>query len=566
MTIYSEHYKPNETPQSEQADAAQVKNSAGGFSFALDGWARLDRFLILGAEGGSYYASEKKLVRENAKAVQACLREDGPRTVERIAQISDAGRAPKNSPAIFALALASASPDAPTRKAAMRAIGRVCRTGTHLFEFVDTVRQFRGWSRGLRNAVGRWYTDRPADQLAYQLAKYQRRGSWSHRDILRLAHVTAADRATQAALRYVMAGPDGLGPREVKPSQTGLGLARSYGAMDPDAVPKLLSACEALRRLDRSEWGTACSMIVEHGLTHEMVPTEFLARPEVWEALLQRMPLTAMIRNLGRMTANGLLTPLSAAVQRVTERLGDTDYLRKSRVHPLTILVALRTYQRGRGLRGSLYWSCVPAIVDALDGAFYAAFDHVVPTGKRTLLALDVSGSMASGSVAGSPLTPRDASAALALVTARTEPNHHIVGFAAGSSQYGGQWGASACKIVDVPITSRMRLSDAIDAMSRIPMGGTDCALPMLWAQEQEIDVDFFSVFTDSETWFGTVHPHEALRNYRRARSVPARLAVVGMVSNGFTIADPADAGMLDVVGFDTATPALLSAFAQGEV
>ena len=36
------------------------------------------------------------------------------------------------------------------------------------------------------------------------------------------------------------------------------------------------------------------------------------------------------------------------------------------------------------------------------------------------------------------------------------------------------------------------------------------------------------------------------------------------MVSNGFTIADPADAGMLDVVGFDMATPRLIADFARG--
>jgi 60 kDa SS-A/Ro ribonucleoprotein len=38
------------------------------------------------------------------------------------------------------------------------------------------------------------------------------------------------------------------------------------------------------------------------------------------------------------------------------------------------------------------------------------------------------------------------------------------------------------------------------------------------------------------------------------------------MVSNGFTIADPNDTGMMDVVGFDTATPALISEFVAGRV
>jgi 60 kDa SS-A/Ro ribonucleoprotein len=38
------------------------------------------------------------------------------------------------------------------------------------------------------------------------------------------------------------------------------------------------------------------------------------------------------------------------------------------------------------------------------------------------------------------------------------------------------------------------------------------------------------------------------------------------MVSNDFTIADPDDAGMLDVVGFDTATPQILADFVAGRV
>jgi 60 kDa SS-A/Ro ribonucleoprotein len=70
-------------------------------------------------------------------------------------------------------------------------------------------------------------------------------------------------------------------------------------------------------------------------------------------------------------------------------------------------------------------------------------------------------------------------------------------------------------------------------------------------------------VLTDSETWAGKSHPVQALRQYRHATGIPAKLIVVGMVSNGFTIADPDDPGMLDVVGFDTATPSVISAFAK---
>ncbi len=79
--------------------------------------------------------------------------------------------------------------------------------------------------------------------------------------------------------------------------------------------------------------------------------------------------------------------------------------------------------------------------------------------------------------------------------------------------------------------------------------------------------IDVFIVYTDSETWFGKIHPTEALKRYRQEMNCPnAKLIVVGMQSNGFTIADPNDKGMLDVVGFDSAAPQVMSLFAEGQI
>ena len=47
-------------------------------------------------------------------------------------------------------------------------------------------------------------------------------------------------------------------------------------------------------------------------------------------------------------------------------------------------------------------------------------------------------------------------------------------------------------------------------------MGGTDCALPMIYAKQKKLKIDVFIVYTDSETWFGKIHPTEALKNYRK--------------------------------------------------
>lgn len=86
----------------------------------------------------------------------------------------------------------------------------------------------------------------------------------------------------------------------------------------------------------------------------------------------------------------------------------------------------------------------------------------------------------------------------------------------------------------------------------------------MRWALKEKLKFEVFVVYTDSETWHGKIHPVQALRQYREQMGIPARLIVVAMLANPFSIADPADAGMLDVVGFDTATPAIMSDFVRG--
>jgi 60 kDa SS-A/Ro ribonucleoprotein len=196
-------------------------------------------------------------------------------------------------------------------------------------------------------------------------------------------------------------------------------------------------------------------------------------------------------------------------------------------------------------------WGVVGPVVDALESAFYGAFKNVEPAGKRTLLALDVSGSMSGAVLGDGVLTARDASAVMAMVTARTEPEYAFMGF--------------SHQPIELPITAAMTLDQVIRTISGIPFGCTDCGLPMVYANKRGLHVDTFCVYTDNETYVGPAHPHTAMRDYRK-RVPGAKLAVVGMTSTGFTIADPADTGMLDVVGFDAAAPAMIADFSSGRL
>lgn len=496
----------------------QVQNNAGGFVFKLDKWKVLDRFLILGSESPTYYASSRKLTKYNAENIIKCIENDGIKTVNRIVEVSLEGRAPKNDPALFALALCASLGNDKTKSYALECLPSVARIPTHLFHFLDYVQNHRGWGRGLKNAVAKWYTSKKPNDLAYHAVKYQQRDGWSHRDVLRLSHPKSDE--LNSIFKWIV-----------------------KGELDSNA-PAILHGFEKAKLIRNSK--DMVKIINEYGLPWEAVPTEMLAFSEVWKELLKNLPMTAMLRNLGRMAANGTLVPLSDEVNFVVSKLTNKDLIKKARIHPLSVLVALNTYSRGRGLKGNLTWTTTSKIQSALNEMFYLSFDNVEPTNKNILLALDVSGSMTQ-EIAGMPLTCASASAAMAMVTARVEPNYEIFGF--------------CHDFVSLPINDKMDLNSAYKEVQKRNFGGTDCSLPMLYAMEKNIKVDAFIVYTDSETWHGRVHPFQALNEYRRKTGINAKLIVVGMTATGFSIADPRDPGMLDVVGYSTDVPSLISNF-----
>lgn len=201
-------------------------------------------------------------------------------------------------------------------------------------------------------------------------------------------------------------------------------------------------------------------------------------------------------------------------------------------------------------------------IRDALNEGYHASFKYVVPAGKRTMLALDVSGSMSANAL-GTDLSCAQVSAAMAMTVARTEPAHIIRGF---TTKSGGYFSRDS-ELTDLGISARMDLSSAMNRVQKNNFGGTDCALPMLWAKENDVEVDTFVVLTDSETWAGRVKPTQALQQYRSVMGIDAKLVVVGAASNGFTIADPQDwKRQMDVVGFSADTPKVIADFSAGRL
>ncbi|GMS99179.1 hypothetical protein PENTCL1PPCAC_21354, partial [Pristionchus entomophagus] len=85
----------------------------------------------------------------------------------------------------------------------------------------------------------------------------------------------------------------------------------------------------------------------EIGLVREHIPTEKLNSRRVWKGLLKKMPMTALIRNLGKMQNVGLLT--GGILAQVAYHVRNKDALKKARIHPIQLLLAKTVNHTGVG-------------------------------------------------------------------------------------------------------------------------------------------------------------------------------------------------------------------------
>jgi 60 kDa SS-A/Ro ribonucleoprotein len=514
------------TPQSQPLDRSQVKNSAGGFVYPLGLEGAFDRFLILGTGGGTYYASERKLTLEGMSLVEDAALKLSPR--EYADRVVNAGNtAPKRTYALYAIAAALIHGSPELRAKAPEMAREVCKTGTDVFELASYVKGQRGWGPTVKHVFNEFLVEMDLEKLALWTVKYRSRHGWTWDDLLRVQHPNVTgDRDT--LFRWVTSDVDGLVGIKVVD-----GFRKIQGVTNEQEVIEIVTS---------------------YGLPWEALSDE-QRTPAVWKASLPNIGAWAVLRNLATFTRLGL----SDDRQFVMDVIGRID--QANRVHPVTLLEALRTYGAGGVLgrsRAAVYRP-VPQWLSAIEGTLERSFtDGVESLGRDVYVGLDVSGSMRDPVAGSFVLSCRDVGAALALGFVKNEPFTEVNGFTSTSGRYSFR---EPPALVHFGWNQRTTFDTVVRETSGLPFGATDCALPMIDAAKRGLGIDTFIIVTDNETWHGSIHPMQALREYRQKSGRQAQLAVVALTSTGFTIADPTDPLTMDFVGFSSDLPKALAAF-----
>lgn len=501
-------------------------NSCGKETFIVSDIELLKRFLVLGSETGTYYISQKDLTKMHIECLERLIKnKEFQKILDLLNEYST--KVYKKDYLIFVLAricAISLKPDEHElidfRNKIIEIVLQVCTIPTHLFMFIELYKSIKkglyqssGWNPKIKNLVSSFYNSKSDQQLCYHITKYQSRNNWTHKDLIRLIHLKDTNTVRNSIYRYIIKGE----------------------------LPEIEYLRDFERLKSEENLDTIIELMQKHNFVREHLPTQWLNEKRVWEQLYKKMPLTAMLRNLNKLTSLGV-------IDNIDDKL-TSESIRNAKVHPLQILIALKMYNQGKSHKGKQTWAPIQKISNQLNDAFYKSFENVEKIkDKKILIAMDVSGSMTCSSVCGIDcMMASEVSCAMAMVLEYQFENVDIMGF--------------SDDFVTLPITYGRRLDDNLKTISNMTFGRTDISLPFKWANQKKKKYDCVIVFTDCETNCNSCPPSEALRKYRKTQHINTKLIVCATSSNSFTIADPNDMNMLDVCGFDSSVPTIINDF-----
>ncbi len=552
------------------------KGKAGGQLFQVTDEEYIMRCLILGTTKNTYYASSSELTDECVQFVNKMLDDGkGHIVLNAVKNVYMTGRTPKLDNVFLILGLCCSHKRVEVRQQSYEIV-KLLRTFSHLYSWKTYQTKFtksKGFGRLSKKAISEMIRNLDPSQLIYQVIKYPHRkvGTelWGILDFLRCIHIKGSELSPEMnyIFKYITKGFESAN--------------KNYPTLNNSMVYKIVNAVSEIKEMNESEINihNCAGYIREYNLPREILQSWMLSKYHIWEALLTdklktkiTMPMTALVRNLANMTSKGLFND-NVLVELVCSHVVNKEVIRKSRLHPIAILIALTRYQSGHGDKGKLAWTPNNKIVEALDKAFYLAFSNVKMTNKRILHGIDCSGSMQTGIGSLSNISSQQACTVLAMIFAKIEKkNQRFIGFTATNSYTKKQNELSDSGYREININGNMTISEAVVHTKFSDFGSTDCSLPIEIAIKEFKNsngtsglYDAFIIYTDNETYAGRRHPSVALNEYREITGIPAKMIVIGTLASATSIADPSDSGMLDAIGFDSNLPEIVLNFIRDD-
>ncbi|KAH1022621.1 RNA-binding protein RO60 isoform X2 [Dendroctonus ponderosae] len=274
--------------------------------------------------------------------------------------------------------------------------------------------------------VRKFYGAKNPEELARSIAASERICGWSHKDLIKLAHVKPNSPLMSAVFNYILT-------RKLDEDATEAQLE----------VLRIIKQAEQLRRCVDPAEAAILLKTSEFSLEHLM--PSLTGSEQVWNAVLLKLSTQQILGLLLKLHKLNFLTPASLISCLVIQLLTDPERVEKSGVHPLEVFKQLRRLEKGgkpvdpklltylkttkklseenlRKIQETQPIDC-PHIVSALWRCFDLACANVTPSHKRYLVVIEVPPVGENRLCIGSKtVTYLEAAVAFAAVLQRVEP------------------------------------------------------------------------------------------------------------------------------------------------
>lgn len=573
------------------------KNAAGGVAYQSSDAQKLRRFLLLGTESSTMYASASDISDSALVFLRQFITSDPMTVLSVIGEMAD--RLPHKREALWAMAMVSGTKFVPVdslksfndlkieaygyvdigvgnHQAVMTqlysVLGRLVGTFGDLLEFLLYKRIANGKrlvvSSGLKNFVSGFFNSMGVDDIHYQLNKYGNKAvringneyAINVADVLNLTHYKHPLEPQRLVLsywyNYYSVGKDS------ESTQRALDLlatrTETQRIFESTATLRLVN--QFVNTIDTQEgYEYVAPMLLngieQYGWTWEVIAPNYLV-PEksawarqIWSALIGndqsqfKMPMNAMLRMISRLESYGYLgdnDDSQGLTNQIVQALNNRDRIVKSRINPFRPFVTWGYYRKTTGA-GTL-------LLKSLEQAITAAYRNVKPHNKKVLYAIDGSGSMNCDQVTGTGMDASQVAIALAAIFKGVESNL--------AANYAVVFDGRVRKVIEPTLA---------DIDMDMPGGETNCASPIQWAEANHKGIgafDAFVIITDSQSWYGnSYNVQDALDHYREKYNPNAKLVVLQLTGDNGGLFRQDCSYCLELVGFDASAIDVINTF-----
>lgn len=486
--------------------AAVATNEAGGRAYTLSSEQALAQFAATGCLNGTFYASDEQQLQATLSLANQCE----PRFVAATAVFAREQGCMKDMPALLCAVLAARD------GALLQAVfARVIDSAKMLRTFVQILRSGVTGRKSLgtlpRRLVREWLAARSDQQLFDGSIGNQP----SLADIVKMVHPKPASPARSNLLAYLLGKP-----------------------FDLELLPPTVAQFE--------QWKLGAAEMPD-------VSFQFLASqdltPDQWRTIAQRASWTTLRMNLNTLLRHRVFE-CAATSAIVAARLADAAAIRRAKAFPYQIMTTLQNIRDE-----------VPgAIRTALEQALESALANVPELPGRTIVAVDVSGSMQSPATSQrrgstSVTTCLDVAALFAAALLRKNPGTLVIPF--------------HDKVCDVALDATASVAATHAVLCGLPSGGTNCSAVLAHCNRKRLRADRVVYVSDNQSWVDTTAHGQGtamMSEWRRfqAGNRQAKLVCID-VQPYQTVQAPPAADVIHVGGFSDHVFEVLRSVASGD-